>query len=105
VVEHKCELAVENSFGTSGAYYYAAAAANADPTRRAHSDWNNRAQRTPYTDAPRGALVFYNTSVGGHVAISLGNGTVVSSSAPGGRIGTAPISYFQRPYGWAFAPW
>jgi hypothetical protein len=30
---------------------------------------------------------------------------VLSSSAPGAKIGTAPIGYFQRPYGWAWAPW
>jgi len=103
--EHKCETAVENAFGTTGKYWSAAAAPAADATRRAHANWNNRAQRTPFSDAPRGALVFYNTSVDGHVAISLGNGTVLSSSAPGRKIGPAPVGYFQRPYGWAWSPW
>lgn len=91
--EGKCELAVENAFGTSGRY--ATAIAN----------WNARAQQQPYTSAPRGALVFYNTSTSGHVTISLGQGSVVSSSAPGGKIGISSISYFQRPLGWAWSPW
>lgn len=90
--EGKCELAVENSFGTNGRY----------PTARAN--WNARGQNFPYTSAPRGALVFYNTSAAGHVAVSLGNGRVISTSA-GGRIGIEPISYFQNPLGWAWAPW
>ena len=53
---------------------------------------------------PPSPLVFYNTSYNGHVVISLGNGTVISTSA-GGRIGIVGISYFQRPLGWAYAPW
>ncbi len=89
--EGRCELAVENAFGTAGRY--ATAIAN----------WNARAKQYPYTAAPRGALVFYNTSTAGHVAISLGNGTVISTSA-GGRIGIVGIGYFQRPLGWAYAP-
>ena len=90
--EGRCESAVENAFGTSGRY--ATAIAN----------WNARAKQYPYTAAPRGALVFYNTSAAGHVAVSLGNGTVISTSA-GGRIGIVGIGYFQRPLGWAYAPW
>jgi cell wall-associated NlpC family hydrolase len=90
--EGKCELAVENAFGKSGQY----------PT--AIANWNARSKRTPYNAAPRGALVFYNTSSSGHVAISLGDGRVVSTSA-GGKIGIVPISYFQNPLGWADSPW
>jgi hypothetical protein len=90
--EGLCEKAVENAFGRSAVY----------PSARAN--WNARAQRTPYNTAPRGALVFYNTSANAHVAISLGNGKVITTSA-GGRIGIVPISYFQNPVGWAWAPW
>jgi hypothetical protein len=90
--EGKCELAVENAFGTSGRY------------ATARANWNARTHNYPYTRAPRGSLVFYNTSSAGHVAISLGNGKVASTSA-GGRIGTPSISYFQNPLGWSWAPW
>lgn len=90
--EHQCERAVENAFGTSGRY------------PNAISNWNARAKHYPYSAAPRGALVFYNTSGNGHVAVSLGDGRVISTSA-GGRIGIVPISYFQNPLGWADAPW
>lgn len=90
--EGLCEKAVENAFDRSSVY----------PSARAN--WNARAQRTPYNAAPRGALVFYNTSTNAHVAISLGNGKVITTSA-GGRIGIVPISYFQNPLGWARAPW
>jgi cell wall-associated NlpC family hydrolase len=90
--EGKCELAVENAFGTSGKY------------RTARANWNDRVQQQPYTSAPRGSLVFYNTSADGHVAISIGNGKIYSSSV-GGRLGIASISYFPNPLGWAYAPW
>jgi hypothetical protein len=90
--EGKCELAVENAFGTSGRY------------ATARANWSARAQQQPYTSAPRGSLVFYHTSAAGHVAISLGNGKVYSTSA-GGRIGIVGISSFQNPLGWAYAPW
>ncbi len=90
--EGKCELAVENAFGTSGQYLTAKA------------NWNARTKYYPYSSAPRGTLVFYNTSVNGHVGISLGNGQVISTSA-GGKIGIVPISYFQNPLGWAYSPW
>ncbi|MFP5023527.1 NlpC/P60 family protein [Pseudonocardia phyllosphaerae] len=92
VYEGLCEKAVENAYGVSGKY----------PTARAN--WNSRDRRTPYSAAPRGALVFYNTSSAGHVAISLGDGRVISTSA-GGRIGIVPIGYFQNPLGWAPSPW
>jgi hypothetical protein len=98
VYEGKCELAVENAFGTSSQYY------------RAIDNWNDRARKSqaqqPYTAAPRGALVFYSTSSAGHVAISLGNGQVVTTSAPGGKIDVAPMSgWFRNPLGWAYSPW
>ena len=89
--EGLCEAAVETGFGNYFRY----------PT--AIADWNARAKHTPYSSAPRGALVFYNTSASGHVAISLGNGKVISTSV-NHKFGVAPIGYFQNPLGWAWAP-
>jgi hypothetical protein len=91
--EGRCEAAVENAFGRS--YVYTTAKAN----------WDARDHNYPYSAAPRGTLVFYNTSTAGHVAISLGNGQIFSTSASGGRIGISPIGYFQNPYGWGHSPW
>jgi cell wall-associated NlpC family hydrolase len=93
-LEGQCEKAAELSFGYLSPHY-----------NRAIDDWYARAQRQPYTNAPRGSLVFYNTSSAGHVAVSLGAGKVVSTSASGGRIGISPIGYFQNPLGWGYAPW
>jgi hypothetical protein len=92
--EEKCELAVENAFGTSNQY------------ATAYSDWQHRAQHPNSAAAPRGTLVFYKTSADGHVAISLGNGTVFSSSASGHQIGISPITgWFSPLLGWAPSPW
>jgi ribosomal protein L24E len=88
----QCELAVENAYGTDSAYANAFSDWNAQPVR--HPDWQN---------APRGALVFYDTSADGHVAISLGDGRVVSTSV-NGRIGIVATGYFQNPLGWAVSP-
>ena len=84
--------AVENAFGTQGHY------------GSAIQDWRSQHQHTDFRNAPRGAMVFYNTSSNGHVALSLGDGRVVSSSAHG-RVGIVPIDHFQRPLGWAYAPY
>ncbi|GAA3593571.1 hypothetical protein GCM10022223_05600 [Kineosporia mesophila] len=92
--EGQCEKAVEESFGYRAPHY-----------ARAIDNWNARNRNTPYTDAPRGSLVFYNTSSAGHVAVSLGNGKVFSTSASGAKIGISSISYFQNPLGWAYGPW
>lgn len=92
--EGQCELAVENSFGTSRQY------------ATAYADWLKRAQHPGSTAAPRGTLVFYKTSASGHVTISLGNGTVISTSAAGRKIGISPITGFFTPLlGWAPSPW
>jgi hypothetical protein len=91
--EGRCETAVENAFGTSEVYPTARANWNARPDK--HLDWQN---------APRGALVYYDTSASGHVAISLGGGYVVSTSI-NHRIGVAPVGLLQNPLGWAAAPW
>jgi hypothetical protein len=91
--EELCETAVELAYGTISQY----------PTARA--DWLARPDKHPdWWNAPRGALVFYDTSADGHVAISLGNGQVVSTSVYH-RIGVAPIGFFQNPLGWANEPW
>jgi hypothetical protein len=88
----QCELAIENAFGTESVYATAYSDWNAQPVK--HLDWQN---------APRGALVFWNTSGNGHVAISLGDGLVASTSV-GDRIGVVATGYFQNPLGWADSP-
>ena len=91
--EELCETAVELAYGTISQY----------PT--AYDDWQARPDKHfDWWNAPRGALVFYDTSSDGHVAISLGNGSVISTSV-NGAIGIAPIGFFQNPLGWADAPW
>jgi hypothetical protein len=94
--EHLCETAVENAFGNTFRY------------NRAIDDYNARlaaGQIRKNLPAPRGALVFYNTSADGHVAISLGDGTNVISTSVGNRIGIAAASgYFANYLGWAYAP-
>lgn len=92
--EGYCERAVENSFGTE--HRYADARSNWESGRgRRHGDWRR---------APRGALVFWSTSEHAHVAISLGDGTVLTTSA-GGRIGRVRIGFFPRVLGWKRADW
>ncbi|MDL5158824.1 hypothetical protein [Actinomycetospora termitidis] len=90
--ENWCERAVENAFGTQG--HYASAI----------QDWRSQDQHSDWQHAPRGAMVFYDTSSDGHVALSLGDGRVVSSSAHH-RVGIVPVGYFQHPLGWAYAPY
>ncbi len=90
--EERCETAVELAYGTISRY------------RTAYDDWRSQPQHGDFANAPRGALVFYDTSADGHVAISLGNGYVASTSVDH-RIGIAPIRYFQNPLGWAYEPW
>lgn len=91
--ENWCERAVENAYGTQG--HYASAIEDWHSQPHQHSDWRH---------APRGAMVFYNTSSDGHVALSLGDGRVVSSSAHH-QVGVVPVDYFQKPLGWAPAPY
>lgn len=90
--ENWCERAVENAFGTQG--HYASAI----------QDWESQDQHSDWQHAPRGAMVFYDTSSDGHVALSLGDGRVVSSSAHH-QVGIVPVGYFQHPLGWAYAPY
>lgn len=92
--EGLCELAVESSFGTAARYADARANWNSG-TEVLHRDWRK---------APRGALVFWNTSAHAHAAISLGDGTVLTTSA-GGRIGRVNVTWFQHPLGWKRADW
>ena len=89
--EGRCELAVENAFGTSGKFLSARAAWDASVRNGvAHTS----------TNPPRGALVYWNTSSNAHVAISLGDGKVISTSS-GSGIGIVSVSYFQNYLGWA----
>jgi hypothetical protein len=101
-----CELAVELAYGTSGRY----ATAMDNWRARLAAGQAHKASDSPYTAAPRVALVFWaNTDRYGygHVAISLGNGNIVTTSGPGGGIRIAPITYFwnQGPVGCAYEPW
>jgi hypothetical protein len=88
----QCELAIENAFGTESVYATAASDWQAQPIK--HLDWQN---------APRGSAVFWNTGPSGHVAISLGDGLIASTSVDG-HIGVVPIGYFQNPLGWVDSP-
>jgi hypothetical protein len=90
--ENYCERAVENAFGTQ--HHYASAI----------EDWHSQQQHSDWQHAPKGAMVFYDTSSDGHVALSLGDGRVVSSSAHH-QVGIVPVGYFQHPLGWAYAPY
>jgi hypothetical protein len=90
--ENYCERAVENAFGTQ--HHYASAI----------EDWQSQQQHSDWQHAPKGAMVFYDTSSDGHVALSLGDGRVVSSSAHH-QVGVVPVGYFQHPLGWAYAPY
>lgn len=91
--EHFCEKAVENSYGRSGVYASAIA------------DWNAQGgHRHPGNmHPPRGALVFWKTSVFGHVGVADGNGGFCSTSV-NGRIGCARLPYFSNYLGWAPSP-
>jgi ribosomal protein L24E len=90
----QCEFSVELAFGLTSAY----------PT--AYDNWLARPDKHPdWWNAPRGALVFYKTSAAGHVALSLGNGMIASTSVDNSHIGIVPAGYFQNPLGWAVSPW
>ena len=91
--EGQCEKAVETAF--NHAFHFLTA----------YLDWKASQQHQGSTAAPRGTLVFYKTSPDDHVTISLGNGTVISTSALGHKIGISPITGFFTPLlGWAPAP-
>jgi hypothetical protein len=98
--EGLCQTAVEEAFGYIYPHFN-------DP----RDMWNQRPgdRRTPYTAAPRGTAVLYNTkSDHDHIAISLGNGQIVSTSVFG-HIGVTNINFFIVPgysvMGWMYAPW
>jgi cell wall-associated NlpC family hydrolase len=87
-------------FGSSG---YATAVKNwqATPAKLKHGgDWN----------APAGALMYWSggSTGAGHVAISLGNGNIISTDATGpGKVGTiparTPTDKWGHPYlGWTY---
>ena len=94
--EGLCELAAELSFGTRGRF----------PSAIDNWNWevnHGRAHKGDRT-APRGALVFWRTSVFGHVAVADGNGGEWSTSV-NGRIGHASSTfYFSNYLGWSWAP-
>jgi hypothetical protein len=86
-----CERYMNLAYGLGGGY----------PTALAH--WNASGPRTPGMSVPpRGALVFWRSSnPAGHVALSLGNGQVISTDFDGsgyraGVLHAGPISAIDR---------
>lgn len=71
--------------------------------------WHHATGRRPGdADPPRGAAVYWTggTNGYGHVAISIGNGTVRSSDAAGaGQVGTIRIEQLTREWGLQYAGW
>lgn len=90
-----CELFVEQSYGTSGRYSSALAAFNS---------LQNAGQMHYDTNPPGGALVFFRNSGdggNGHVEISRGNGTFVST---GPTVQIVNFGYGGTFTGWSYAP-
>lgn len=69
------------------------------------SAWRNARYR--YSGVPpKGAPVFYSGGQYGHVAFSLGNGYVRSTDAAGrGKVGTVPLDWFNRNWGYTRVGW
>jgi hypothetical protein len=88
--EGYCEKAVENAYGTTGVWASAIA------------HWNAGVHHTGST-APKGAFVYWNTSVYGHVGIADGNGGFYSSSINGAIGHATSVSHFQNYLGWTNA--
>uniref|UniRef100_UPI0038CD7459 CHAP domain-containing protein n=1 Tax=Saccharopolyspora oryzae TaxID=2997343 RepID=UPI0038CD7459 len=92
-LEGYCEMAAENSYGTTGVWPSAIdhwnGAVNAG---KAHTDGS-----TP----PKGAFVYWNISQYGHVGIADGNGGFYATSV-GGAIGHGDdVSYYDNYLGWS----
>lgn len=90
-VLNACERYMNLSYGIGGGY----------PTALAH--WNAPGPRTAgYSTPPRGALVFWRSgNPAGHVALSLGNGQVVSTDFDGrsytaGVLSAGPITAVDK---------
>ena len=90
-VLNACERYMNLSFGIGGGY----------PTALAH--WNASGLRTAgYSTPPRGALVFWRSgNPAGHVALSLGNGQVISTDFDGrnyhaGVLHAGPITAIDK---------
>ena len=94
-----CEAFVEIAYGTR----YQFGSARADYLTQ-------KAAGLIHTDAkpPAGALVFYGGGSDGHVALSIGNGQVITTWGFAGQrydIREAPLRAFSNPYyGWALPP-
>ena len=94
--EGLCELAAELSFGTRGRY----ASAIANWNSRVRAGAAHKGDRNP----PAGALVFWRTSVFGHVAVADGVGGAWSTSVGGSIVHVSRLSYYSNYLGWAWAP-
>lgn len=95
-----CDHFVAEAFGMSASGYGNALGHYRDLRRRGqiHADLS----------PPPGALVFYNTSGGGHVVFSLGMDEIVttpytSDCSAGGVVYVTNLSHFGAYLGWAYA--
>ena len=91
-----CERFVENAFGTSGRYASA----------RQNFEVQRAAGRIHYSSSamPAGALVFFDNPVAGpygHVQISRGDGTFVTSAA---TVRVVDLRWAGTFLGWSYAP-
>lgn len=93
-----CEAFVEKAYGKTFRF------ANAI----GHYQWQNaRGRIHKDRNAPAGALVFYSSkwdSGNGHVAISEGNGKVVTTVWPGQPIVERDLGWLPGYLGWSYAP-
>jgi hypothetical protein len=87
--EGMCELAAENSYGTSGVWASAIA------------HWNGASPKHPGNySPPLGSFVYWNISSYGHVGISDGNGGAYASSVNGAIGHITSLDYFSSYLGW-----
>ncbi|WP_284990853.1 SH3 domain-containing protein [Arthrobacter sp. efr-133-TYG-120] len=94
-----CEVFAARAFGNSFTFPNAISNYRWQATRgRIHTDKN----------APAGALVYYSSprwdAGNGHVAVSIGNGQVITTLEPGQPISVKNITWPPGYLGWAYAP-
>jgi hypothetical protein len=94
----RCELFVEQAYGTHTIYRSASAAADGIPLHH-----------ESIVKAPRGALVYFRSDASnhyrGHVGLSLGGGRMISALATVSTTDVAHSRYWRGEYlGWADAP-
>lgn len=95
---NECELFVRTMFGAPGGAPTAIAAFNAVPEAKQHSFYN----------PPFGVPVFWSggTDGDGHVALALGDGTIISTDIGGsGTVSVVPISKIVSSWGLVLKGW